>query len=249
MPQLTVINPTITHEWNEGHLWLYAGAASTDTQIRVVSLECGTASIEKRADDALAAAGVLRRAMEAEEEGSGAVIINCMDDPGLYAAREMVSIPVIGPAEASMHLAAMLSHRFSVITTGTEDTSVVEELILRYGLTQKAASVRTIDIPVLALDSDKEATLHAVVSAVEKAVLEDGAGAIIPGCTLMAELISEIRARLAACGVSVPVLNPPLVALRLAETLISLNLSHSPRTYVRPADKLMHWPGDPIGEH
>ena len=65
----------------------------------------------------------------------------------------------------------------------------------------------------------------------------------------MGELISKIRARLAVRGALEPVLNPPLVALRLAETLISLNLSHSPRTYVRPADKLMHWPGDPIGEH
>ncbi len=248
MPQITVINPTITHEWNDGHLQLYAAAASPGTQIRVVSLEFGTASIEGRADDALAAAGIMRRAMEAEEQGAGAVIINCMDDPGLYAAREMVSIPVIGPAEASMHLAAMLSHRFSVITTGTDDTSVVEELILHYGMSQKAASVRSIDIPVLALDSDKEATLQAVVSAAEKAVLEDCAGAIIPGCTLMAELVSEIQTRLAACGLSVPVLNPPLVALRLAEALISLRLSHSPRTYVRPADKLMRWPGEPIGE-
>jgi allantoin racemase len=248
MPQITVINPTITHEWNDEHLRLYAGAASPGTQIRVVSLEWGPASIEGRADDALAAAGIMRRAMEAEEQGAGAVIINCMDDPGLYAAREMVSIPVIGPAEASMHLAAMLSHRFSVITTGTDDTSVVEELILRYGMTQKAASVRTIDIPVLALDSDKEATLNAVVSAAEKAVLQDGAGAIIPGCTLMAELISEIRVRLAARGASVPVLNPPLVALRLAEALISLHLSHSPRTYTRPADKQMRWPGEPVGE-
>ena len=248
MPQITVINPTITHEWNVEHMRLYEGAASPGTQIRVVSLEWGPASIEGRADDALAAAGIMRRAMEAEEEGAGAVIINCMDDPGLYAAREMVSIPVIGPAEASMHLAAMLSHRFSIITTGTDDTSIVEELILRYGMTQKAASVRTIDISVLALDSDKEATLHAVVSAAEKAVLQDGAGAIIPGCTLMAELISEIRARLAACGVSVPVLNPPLVALRLAEALISLRLSHSPRTYSRPGDKQMLWPGELVGE-
>ena len=43
----------------------------------------------------------------AEAEGMDAVIIDCMADPGLDPARELASIPIIGPAQAAMHLAAL----------------------------------------------------------------------------------------------------------------------------------------------
>lgn len=115
MPQITVINPTVIHKWNIEHMLLFAGTVSPGTQNRVVSLEWGIAYIESRADNALAAVGIIRRAMETEEQGAGAVIINCMDDPGLYAVRKMVTIPVLGPVEASLHLAAILGYHFSVL--------------------------------------------------------------------------------------------------------------------------------------
>ena len=37
------------------------------------------------------------------------MIIDCMLDPGLPAVREKVTIPVIGPGQTAMHLAAMLT--------------------------------------------------------------------------------------------------------------------------------------------
>ena len=241
MTKITLINPTITAEWNEENLQVYLAAAKPDTQLRVVCLEWGTASIEARVDDALAAPGVLQRAIEAEQAGAEAVIVNCMNDPGVLAAREMVSIPVIGPLEASMHLAAMLSHRFSIVTTATRDIPSVEELVQRYHMRQRLASVRALDIPVLELLNDPKATLEAMVTATEAAVRQDGAGAIIPGCTLLAEITPQVVELLAAQGLNVPLLNPPLVALHLAEMLIALRLSHSRRAYPTPNEKPIRW--------
>lgn len=241
MAKITLINPTINEAWNEENLQVYRAGARPGTELHVVCLEFGTASIEARVDDALAAPGVLQRAMEAEREGTSAVIVNCMNDPGVLAAREMVRIPVIGPLEASMHLAAMLSHRFSIITTGSSDIPAVEELVQRYHLRQKLASVRALDIPVLELLEDAQATLEAMTAATEAAVRQDGAGAIIPGCTLLAEITPQVVERLAARGIAVPVLNPPLVALHLAEMLIALRLSHSQRAYPPPNEKPIRW--------
>ncbi len=241
MAKITLINPTITEEWNEENLNVYRAAVRASTQLNVVCLEWGTASIEARVDDALAAPGVLQRAIEAEREGADAVIVNCMNDPGVLAAREAVRIPVIGPLEASMHLAAMLSHRFSIITTTTGDIPSVEELVQRYHLRQKLASVRALDIPVLELSEDLQATLQAMTTAAEVAVRQEGAGAIIPGCTLLAEITPQVVENLAARGIDVPVLNPPLVALRLAEMLIALGLSHSRRAYPTPNEKPIRW--------
>jgi len=220
----------------------WSGAAQPGTHIEVVSLEWGTASIESRLDDALAAPGVLYRAIQAEREGADAVVIDCMDDPGLFAAREAVRIPVIGPAQASMHVAAMLAHRFSLITTSSKDIPAIEELIARYGMSAKSTPVRAIDIPVLELESDSQATVAAVVEVAQRAVEQDGAGVILPGCTVLAELIPQIEIGLQECSLAVPVLNPARIALRLAESLVSLGLSHSRRTYAAPGEKALRWP-------
>jgi len=241
LSKIIIINPTITKAWNEENLDVYHAAAGPGLQLGVVGLEWGTASIEARVDDALAAPGVLQRAIEAERDGAAAVIINCMNDPGLLAAREVVAIPVIGPMEASMHLAAMLSHRFSIITTAAGDIPAVEELAQRYRMRQKLASVRAIDIPVLELLNDSQATLEAMLAAAQEAVCQDGAGAIIPGCTLLAEITPQVSERLCAGGIQIPVLNPPLVALHFAEMLIALRQSHSRRAYPPPGKKPMRW--------
>lgn len=245
MAQITLINPTISLVWNDEMRFL---SGKPDTQIQVVSLELGTASIETRLDDDLATPGIIEQTILAQDNGADAVVINCMDDPGLYAAREVVRIPVVGPAEASMHLAAMLSHRFSLITTGYTDILVVEELILRYRMSAKAAPVRALGIPVLDLDAAPERTIQKFVERAEAAVKEDGAGAIIPGCNLLANMVGKIQDGLAQRGIMVPVLNPILVAIRLAETLIALGLSQSQRSYPSPANKPIQWyvPSSPI---
>src|SRR3546814_4706331 len=87
-----------------------------------------------------------------------AVIIDCMGDPGLKAAREVVSIPVLGPSETAMHLAAMLGHRFSIVTVLDSVVPMIDNLAKLYGMADKLASIRVIDIPVLDLESDRKST-------------------------------------------------------------------------------------------
>lgn len=237
-----VINPVITTRWEENTRHTYTGAARIGTYINVVSLDWGTASIECYRDDALAVPDILAKVVQAEQEGADGVIIDCMGDPGLYAARELVSIPVVGPAQASMHLAAILGHRFSFLTVFDHDIPMIEDLAARYGLSSKIASVRAFNIPVLALDDDTEATVQVLIDLSEQAVQEDGAHVIIPGCTGLAGLAPRIQAGLAERGCEVPVLDPPSVAMKLAESLVDLGQAHSKRTYPPPPAKEIRWP-------
>ena len=239
---IRVIDPVTTSEWEEGSRQVFQAAAAEGTEISVVSLAWGPPSIEVRADSAWAAPGILQRVLEAARAGVDAIIINCMDDPGLYAAREMVRIPVVGPAEASMHLAAILAHRFSIVTTDSRDIPSVEELVGRYRMREKLASIRALDIPVLELRDDPEATFRALIESAEQAVLRDGAGAIIPGCTLLAQMAQRAQAELAERGCEVPVLNPSAVALKSAEAQVALGYTHSARTFAAPGDKKIIWP-------
>jgi allantoin racemase len=242
--EIHVINPTITTRWHQDTQRTYAEAARPGTMIRVVTLDWGPASIESYRDEALVVPDILTKAIGAEQSGADAVIIDCMSDPGLYAARELASIPVVGPAQASMHLAAMLGHCFSVLTVSEQDVPEVAERAARYGLAAKLASARPFGIPVLALDDDVDETVSALVEVAERAVCEDGAHVVIPGCTGLAGLASRIQAGLAERGCEVPVLDPPSVALKLAESLVDLGLSHSRRTYPSPPVKEIRWPTD-----
>ncbi|GAA2896959.1 aspartate/glutamate racemase family protein [Microbacterium esteraromaticum] len=206
------------------------------------SLASGTASIESRWDDAFAVPGILDAAIRAEEAGAQAVVIDCMDDPGLDAAREVVRIPVIGPAQASMHLALTLADRFSIITTLTADIPVVRELVEHNRLAHRCASVRGLGLSPLDLHDDAAATLDAFVDAARAAVEIDGAAAIIAGCTQLSGRTEEVAARLADEGIEVPVIDPLAAALHHALTLVRLGISHSGVGYPAPAAKQITWP-------
>jgi len=240
---IRVINPTITREWEADTCQAYRAVADPETEISVVSLNWGTASIECHRDHALVIPEILNKAMAAEREGVQAVIVDCMGDPGVAAARELLRIPVVGPAEASMHLAAMLGHRFSVLTVLEARIPMMEDQVASYGLEEKLASVRAFDIPVLELERDPHATLQRVIQVSEQAVRQDGAQVIVPGCTGLAGYAGRIQAGLAERGCEVPVLDPPSVAVKTAEALVLLGLAHSKRTYPSPEAKPYRWPG------
>ena len=207
------------------------------------SLAFGTASIESRWDDAFAAPGIIAAATRAEADGADAIVINCMDDPGLDAAREVVRIPVVAPALASMHLALCLAGRFSILTTAAEDIPVVRELVEHHRLERGLASIRAIGLPVQVLHDDAEATFARLMEAARAAVVEDGAEALIAGCTLLSGATERLSDELQRAGTRVPVIDPLAAALHLAATLVRLGISHSSIGYPTPDAKDIVWPG------
>jgi hypothetical protein len=52
----------------------------------------------------------------------------------------------------------------------------------------------------------------------------------------------QIQAALAEQGLHVTVLDPPSVAVKLAETLVALGLSHSPLAFAPPKRIEIQWP-------
>jgi len=235
--QVRVVVPIIGQHWAEEAQKAYGALARPGTVVSAVAIEKGPASIETHYDVALAIPGVLFEVQEAEREGMDAVVIDCMGDPGLDAARELVSIPVIGPAQASMHLAAALAHHFSIITVLERTIPMVEEQVARYGLAGKLASVRAVDIPVLEIEGNEARVVAALIEEGARAVREDGAHLVIPGCTGMIGLARRVQEGLAERGCPVPVIEPPWAAIKLAESLVDMGLAHSKRTYPVPPPK------------
>lgn len=215
-----------------------AGLAGGGTELSIVQVERGPGSIESALDAALAAPETIARVLEAEREGIDAVVIDCMDDPALDAAREVASIPVLGPSQTSMHLACLLGHRFSVVTVLERSVSPFEDLARRYGVSERLASVRWVDIPVLDLGRDRRGLVADLVRESMAAIDGDGAHVIVLGCTGMLGCALELRSALRAEGRGdVPVIDPLPATIRVAEALVDLGIAHSKRTYPWPPRK------------
>lgn len=206
--------------------WSFPG-----TEVSVVDVPDGPASIESSYEELLAVPATLEGIRQAEADGLDAVIIGCFGDPGLEAARELVEIPVIGPGESSLLLAASLGHRFSVITILDSVIPSQEVQAYKAGVRDKLASVRATDIPVLSLMKDRDATLRRVVEVGRRAIKEDRADALVLGCMTMSFLGVATEA---ARALGVPVINAGLAALKSAESLVSMEMSHSKRAFPTP---------------
>jgi allantoin racemase len=163
---------------------------------------------------------------ESEEKGFDGIIITCFGNANVDPAREIVNIPVVGSGQASMLLAAGLGNRFSVIGTVRSAADRHRWEAVKLGVSSKLASVRCIEARVLNLHDDLEATLKAMVEAGRKAIEEDGAQVLIPGCFGMVGLAEKM-----------PVVDPAGAAVKLIETLVDLKLSQSKLAYPIPPPK------------
>lgn len=204
---------------------------SPGTSVEVTDLPEGPPSIESMYDEYLAIPPTLDLVQNAARSDYDAVIIGCFGDPGVDAARELVNIPIVGPAEASMLVACSLGHRFSILTVMDTIVIPLKNLAQRVGVAEKLASVRAVNIPVLELNRDLNGSIQRVVEIGEKALREDGADTVILGCMSMGFLHADSQM---GSALGVPVINPVDAAIKMAELKIGMGLSHSKRAYPRP---------------
>lgn len=93
----------------------------------------GPSQIVDAADAELAGPYVVEAVVRCERDGVDAVIVDCTDDPGVGAAREAVSIPVVGAGEALRHAVALAEAPVVVLTGDELRAHTAEELLDRLG--------------------------------------------------------------------------------------------------------------------
>jgi len=206
------------------------------TEVDTVGIEKGSATIESRYDEIFAVPEIVRRVQKAEKEGVDACIINCFADPGVRASREVVKMLVLGPCESSLMAASALCNKFSVITVLDSVANIIMENARIYGIADKIASVRAVEIPVHELHADNERTAKALFEEGKKALRDDGAEVLVLGCTGMTGMAERLSKEL-----NVPVLDPIPTAVKLAEMLVALGLSHSKIAFPMPPEKKRYY--------
>ncbi|HAL62658.1 MAG TPA: hypothetical protein DCP08_09675 [Chloroflexi bacterium] len=79
-----------------------------------------------------------------------------------------------------------------------------------------------IDISVLDIKSSSERVTEALVERSMLAIQDDNAHVVVLSCARMGRLARAVRSSLLARGYDIPVIDPGIAALKLAEALVDL---------------------------
>jgi allantoin racemase len=220
--RILVINPNTTVEMTKQIERELNGIKRHDTVLQVTNPSFGPEGLASSYDEIVAGFELIKIVQAAKQEGYDAIVVACFSDPGIAAAKELCDIPVVGIAEASMHMACMLGHKFTILTTSPKRIPS-KALYVRYnGIENRLASVRALGVGVVETTHKPQRTKDAILAVATRAIAEDGAEVIILGCAGMAGYGKELEERL-----GVPVLDPNAIALKMAEAMVDLGLRPS----------------------
>jgi allantoin racemase len=228
--RIKVIVPVTFPGWDDDVKRVCRSAADSATRIEVMHLARGPASIESMFDEEWAALPILQAVAGAEQDYDAAIIY-CFGNPALEAAKEAVSIPVVGLGEAAQVAAMPLGDRLGVLATLSSTTTRHWRKARALGTAAKLVSVRALDIPVLDL-VDRGRVRERAQAVVQQMVMEDGIDVLILGCGSMVDLGPELELTF-----DLPVVVPALAAVKLAELYVRAGLTQSKRAYPLPGKK------------
>ena len=221
--RLLVVNPNTSAEMTAAIHRAAETAAGPGVAVDTVHATAGPKSIEGAFDEAVSMLGTLERVLERADDVDAFIFACFSAHSAIDATRELSGKPAIGIAEASMALASLIGHRFSIVTTSPRWKPLLEDAVRKYGYETRCASVRSSGLAVLDLEAQpRERVIERLVGEARRAVQDDGAEAIVLGCAGMADLEARLRETL-----TVPVVESVAAGVGLACTLVRLGLGTS----------------------
>jgi allantoin racemase len=175
-------------------------------------------SIKCFVDEYLCAGQVIKTVAKEHSNFDG-IVLSGFSDVGLDAAREIAEIPVLGMAETSFLIAALLANKFSVLTSTKKWMHPKERRLKALGLDSRVASLRP--FPVFKNDEER---VNLSAELVKKCVEEDDAETVILGGGPFCGWGQAISKK---AGNICPVIDPATTAFKVMEALLILGLGHS----------------------
>lgn len=230
--RILVLNPNTSQGITERLMAAARPVAAAGTELTALTAPRGFPYIATRAEAQIG--GAIALEMLAEHHGAfDAAIIAAFGDPGLFAARELFDIPVVGMAEAAMLTACMLGKRFAIVTFAQALGPWYAECVESHGLTARLAGIRMLDGRFAAIADVQDEKEQLLVELALRAVDEDEADVVILAGAPLAGLADKVRDR-----IPVPVVDQMAAAVKQAEALVSLGVCKATAgTFRRPAPK------------
>ncbi len=210
-----VVNPNSTRAVTEGIDRALDELRRPDApEICCLTLAEGPPGIETQAQIDGVVEPLCRLAASLEEE-AGAFVIACFSDPGLSVLRAASRKPVFGIAETAYKHAAKCSGRFGILSIVEASVSRHRRYLERLGLLEALAGDRPVEMAEEALAEDPHASLARLIEVGQAIVQQDGAEALVLGCTSMAPFKAPL-----AEALGVPIIEPSQAAV--AEAIVAL---------------------------
>lgn len=192
--------------------------AMDGTEVDVTHLEGCPVDMDYFYPKHIVEAALFEAVRRSEEQGYHAVISGCCYDPGVLTARELVSLPVIGPMHASIQMLGYFGRTAVIVTDHFKAGTLMRDNLRLYGATDYILGLDVIDWYVRDMIKDTEAVAQDVIEVSRKAVERTGAECVILNCTIIAAAYQRYLMK-GGKPSEVPILNPNLMALMMAEPL------------------------------
>lgn len=197
-------------------------AARPGTEVYVTGVPAFIVGIDYKSIMYYHMSQIMNAMLKVEREGYDAFVIGASVDVGLDEGREMLSIPVVGMAQATFHMAAMLGERFAIVTHTPHLAEKYRQVIRRYGLESKWMGNYFFNATVEELTGalkDPVPLAERFKKELKKAVA-DGASVVIPFSPLLAGLLFRAGGMTNIDGATV--LDPVMVTIKMAELFVDL---------------------------
>ncbi|MEO6624403.1 MAG: aspartate/glutamate racemase family protein [Burkholderiaceae bacterium] len=191
-------------------------AAAADTEIVPVTCSFGARVITTRSELAIAEHATLD-ALAQHADACDAVLLAVSYDTALLAAREMLTIPVVGITEAALLTACMLGTRTGVIIFGKRVLPLYQEAALSRGLASRIAGWRALESQAPYADGDQTDVDELVVGAALDLIERDGCEVLVLAGAVMAGVPRRLQTR-----IPVPVVEGVSCGVAQAELLVRL---------------------------
>jgi allantoin racemase len=172
-------------------------------------------------------------AIKAEANGYDAVVPFGTLDAGIELSRNLVKIPVVGAGQSVMHLGAQLSNRLGVVAYEDKSIPFMRKQMHAWRVADYVVGIRGIGIPLPESSKNRGAMRDRFIEVARHLIDHCDAEIIVPmGVTMVPVQYSaeEMEQEL-----GVPVMNALMTSIQTAEMMVRMRLTHSVRTYPRPA--------------
>ena len=208
--RILVINPNSTDAVTQGidaamdPLRLAGGPA-----IECVTLKEGPPGIQTQADVESVVAPI-GNMVRSRDNDCSAFVIACYSDPGLHAAREVTTKPVLGIAECGILTAMTLGQRFGVISILKKSIPRHLRYVGQMGVADRMAGDRAIGLGVTEL-TNESITFARMAEVAAELRDQDGADVLVMGCAGMARYRKPLQD-----AIGIPVVEPTQAAVTMA---------------------------------
>ena len=241
--KIFIINPDcgVTLEQLALRCRLLGQHVGPDVELRMECLQKNHIEIDSAADAALAAPEIITMALAAEKSGYDAVVIYCFSDPALAACRELLKIPVVGAGQAACLLTPIVGRQAGLLLADEarvpEKLLFVEQCGLQPSRMKAVGGLQTFVDPW----QQRERAIELLTEAGKRLLASNDGQVLILGCLSFLGLSKPLSERL-----GVPVIDPAIAAVSLAESLVRQGLRTSRRAYPLPPVRKRSWSGGEI---